>query len=176
MDAALLNPSKYLKAVELRGRDVTVTIKAVKIEELEREDNTKEKRGIIYFAEATKGWVLNVTTTSQGPTCEHCNEKRPAACLGTYEGGPVAYACDTCCGHACEDGWCVPLADVPRKVEKLLGDAMANAEAAAAFGPQSDALAEAVTLLLDANRLPALGEGRRARIRAFTERFPASHG
>ena len=55
------------------------------------------------------------------PTCEHCGE-RPAACLGRYadhneEDCPHedcaqhrgAYACNECCGHACEDGQCRPL-------------------------------------------------------------------
>jgi hypothetical protein len=61
MNAALLNPSKYLKAVEFLGRDHTLTITEVKREELIREDNSKEKKGIVFFAETTKGWVLNVT-------------------------------------------------------------------------------------------------------------------
>lgn len=31
--------------------------------------------------------------------------ERPATCYGTYE-GHTGYACDECCGHGCEDGWC----------------------------------------------------------------------
>lgn len=61
MDAGLLTPSKYIKAASLGGRDRTVTITGVKIEELEREDNTKEARGLISLAETPKRWVLNVT-------------------------------------------------------------------------------------------------------------------
>lgn len=61
MNAALLTPSKYIKAISLQGRDKTVTITAIKLEELEREDNTKETRGLISLAETTKRWVLNVT-------------------------------------------------------------------------------------------------------------------
>jgi hypothetical protein len=61
MDAALLTPSKYIKAVSFQGKDRTVTITGVKIEELEREDNTKEMRGLISMAETQKRWVLNVT-------------------------------------------------------------------------------------------------------------------
>lgn len=30
----------------------------------------------------------------------------PAACVGAYDGDERAYACDSCCGHACEDGHC----------------------------------------------------------------------
>lgn len=61
MDAALLTPSKYIKAVGFKGRDVTVTITGVKIEELEKEDKTKEQKGLISLAETAKKWVLNVT-------------------------------------------------------------------------------------------------------------------
>ncbi len=40
-----------------------------------------------------------------GP-CAHCGE--PATCFGVYEdpSGPVERACDACCGHGNEDGWC----------------------------------------------------------------------
>lgn len=40
--------------------------------------------------------------------CEHCGA--PATCFGSYEMGPEGYACDTCCGHGCEDGYCRQLA------------------------------------------------------------------
>lgn len=47
-------------------------------------------------------------------TCDHCG-KEPAACFGHYEGGEgdPCVACDTCCGHGNEDGWCVRLEDLP---------------------------------------------------------------
>jgi hypothetical protein len=61
MDAALLTPSKYIKAIAFQGRDRTITITGVKLEELVREDNTKETKGLISVAETSKRWVLNVT-------------------------------------------------------------------------------------------------------------------
>ena len=47
----------------------------------------------------------------QGPAvCYVCNA--PATCYGRYEGhGPVQFGCDDHCGHGCEDGWCVQLAE-----------------------------------------------------------------
>jgi hypothetical protein len=40
--------------------------------------------------------------------CYACGE--PATCHGRYEGhGSVQFACDECCGHGCEDGWCEPV-------------------------------------------------------------------
>lgn len=45
--------------------------------------------------------------------CLICGD--PATCIGRYEGhGPVSTACDTCCGHGNEDGWCVPVERVSR--------------------------------------------------------------
>lgn len=55
------------------------------------------------------------------PECEHCG--KPASCLGAYEGGPEAWACDECCGHGAEDGHCVRVRGLPRVVEDLRGKA-----------------------------------------------------
>lgn len=47
--------------------------------------------------------------------CYHC-VSRPATCIGTYEGAEIpAPACDECCGHACEDGWCIPTASLAER-------------------------------------------------------------
>lgn len=42
-----------------------------------------------------------------GP-CGYCG--KPATCYGVYENPcrPVTRACDDCCGHGREDGWCSP--------------------------------------------------------------------
>lgn len=61
MNAALLTPSKFIKAAEFSGRDVTLTIKSIVIEELEKDNKTKERKGIVYFEKTPKGWVLNAT-------------------------------------------------------------------------------------------------------------------
>jgi hypothetical protein len=61
MNAALLTPSKYIKAAEFLGVDVTYTIAGVKLEELVREDNSKETKGVLSLRETDKGWVINVT-------------------------------------------------------------------------------------------------------------------
>ena len=43
--------------------------------------------------------------------CAHCGA-RVAACYGSYDGGPPCFACDSCCGHGCEDGRCVSLREL----------------------------------------------------------------
>ena len=41
-------------------------------------------------------------------TCSGCGE--PATCVGAYESEEdLGFACDTCCGHGNENGWCVDL-------------------------------------------------------------------
>ena len=42
------------------------------------------------------------------PRCATCG--KPASCLGRYEAMDTEeYACDECCGHGCEDGYCASL-------------------------------------------------------------------
>lgn len=54
-------------------------------------------------------WILttkrpgNVRDMWPKPICGYCNSE--ATCHGTYE-SKTTFACDTCCGHGCEDGHC----------------------------------------------------------------------
>ncbi len=49
-------PSKYLKAADLNGSAVSVTIREVRMEEVGR---TKEQKPVVYFMNKDKGVVLN---------------------------------------------------------------------------------------------------------------------
>lgn len=51
--------------------------------------------------------ILPAAAEREVPACRFCGFE--ATCHGTYE-GETGYACDTCCGHGCEDGWCERLA------------------------------------------------------------------
>ncbi|TIT29491.1 MAG: hypothetical protein E5W86_02300 [Mesorhizobium sp.] len=53
-------PSKYLSASDLKGKKVTVTIKAVHLEDFE-ENGRKVQKPILYFHGADKGLVCNKT-------------------------------------------------------------------------------------------------------------------
>lgn len=56
------------------------------------------------------------------PTCQHCNHA-PASCFGVYEKStPVEWACDLCCGHGNEDGWCRPLKEACTTMTEIQGD------------------------------------------------------
>lgn len=72
--------------------------------------------------------------------CSHCQQ--PAACFGRYEGARHGFACDGCCGHGNEDGWCVQLSDLGARWDAV----EARAEAAEA------ALATAEAKLADLER------------------------
>ena len=57
------------------------------------------------------------------PRCAVCGNR--ATCRGVYE-PPMdrapAFACDTCCGHGNEDGWCEPVHDCENSYGAPLGD------------------------------------------------------
>src|SRR5688572_11053384 len=56
-----LYPSKYVKASDLNGKTVTLTIKELRPEEMTNHANEKERKPVLYFERATKGLVLNRT-------------------------------------------------------------------------------------------------------------------
>lgn len=60
LDFDQLFPARFLKAGELRGRDVTLTITSVEIETLEG-DGGKKVKGILSFKGTPKQLVLNKT-------------------------------------------------------------------------------------------------------------------
>lgn len=69
MEAALLIPSRFIKGETFGEREITLTIADVSLEELEKDDGSKELKGVVYFAEKSKRpphqplqWLLNVTT------------------------------------------------------------------------------------------------------------------
>jgi hypothetical protein len=53
-------PSKYVKAADLEGRTVTLTIKDLRIEKMGH-GSEEERKPVLYFEKATKGLVLNAT-------------------------------------------------------------------------------------------------------------------
>lgn len=57
----LLFPSEYLRKEDLCGKDVTVTIKSVKVETVVGERGKKEDRPIARIEESDKKWILNPT-------------------------------------------------------------------------------------------------------------------
>lgn len=60
-------PSKYLKAddVEEFGGEVNVTIKTVRLEEMQDNEGAKEDKPVLYFNQHAKGMVLNKTNADR---------------------------------------------------------------------------------------------------------------
>lgn len=56
-----LFPGRFVKADLLNGREVTVTVASVNVDDLPTEKGTVEKRGIVRFRETERALVLNRT-------------------------------------------------------------------------------------------------------------------
>lgn len=58
----LMFPTEYLAAPEFKGKDVTLTVKSISVEDLPLAGTSdKERRPVVRFAETPKKWVLNKT-------------------------------------------------------------------------------------------------------------------
>jgi len=54
MHAELLHPNEFLKAADLRGQDVTLTILHVELEQLTMTGGQKETKPVVHFTEMQK--------------------------------------------------------------------------------------------------------------------------
>jgi hypothetical protein len=64
MDWHLLFKGDYVSAVELGDKTPTLTIADVRIVKLEGEDGRIKDKGVVYFRETERGWVLNRTNAT----------------------------------------------------------------------------------------------------------------
>lgn len=86
-------------ADQLDAAQATLRARAIELNDL-----AEERRNLTLEVERLREII---------PTCDHCGE-RVGACFGRYEDvGDPHVACDMCCGHGNEDGWCVQLIDLP---------------------------------------------------------------
>lgn len=78
------------------------------------------KRAHYYCLECRDAGELTVQALTTRPDTREilcaCCQKKPATCFGVYEDveQPITVACDDCCGHGNEDGWCRPIAEITR--------------------------------------------------------------
>jgi hypothetical protein len=85
--------------------------------------------------------------------CHVCG--KPACCIGNYEGADhYEPACDSCCGHGNEDGWCRPIAEAIAEMSQWILEANTREpdESAAFQITQLKARAEAAEAALAALR------------------------
>jgi hypothetical protein len=69
--------------------------------------------------------LLNDTVPVRSDTveCETPSCSNPATCRGIYEGeGPERAACDECCGHGNEDGYCNPLGARSDELDRIMSE------------------------------------------------------
>lgn len=81
-------------------RELAETVRA------QLESVTKERDKLIECLGQSQHTAHTYVMNPQLAVCANCG--KPATCIGRYEGPeqPVAFACDECCGHGNEDGWC----------------------------------------------------------------------
>ena len=60
----LLHPNDYIAAIELKGRDVTLTIAKVERKELKMAGGEKDMCAVVHFRETPKMLILNKTNAS----------------------------------------------------------------------------------------------------------------
>lgn len=87
-----LYPGRFLKAVEFKGRQYTLTMTAVDVEELESDKGTKVK-GVVSLKETEKQWALNRTNgiclrEMFGKKVQEWKGKRVTLFPGTHNGEP----------------------------------------------------------------------------------------
>lgn len=61
LDGELMFPSNFIGAADLKGRDVTLTIEKVQVDELMLVGGKKQKKPVVYFEKTPKMLVLNKT-------------------------------------------------------------------------------------------------------------------
>lgn len=61
LDYDALFPGRFIKAGDFKGRDVTLEVANVRIEELPQDGGGNKVKGIVAFKGAKKEWVLNRT-------------------------------------------------------------------------------------------------------------------
>jgi hypothetical protein len=54
-------PSKYVSSADLKGRRVTVTIREISFELMKDRNGIEQRKPVLHFKEAKKGWIVNKT-------------------------------------------------------------------------------------------------------------------
>ena len=61
MDYEAMFPGRFLKAADLAGREVTLTVERIEMSDLEEDDGEKKQRGIMRFVGKKKGLLMGRT-------------------------------------------------------------------------------------------------------------------
>lgn len=60
----LIFPSEYLAAIEFKGKDVALTIKEIKVQELKMAGGKVDVKPVVFFEETEKKLILNKTNAA----------------------------------------------------------------------------------------------------------------
>jgi len=94
----LLFPSEYIGAHDLRGKDVTLTISGIRVEELKMEGGKSSTKPVVTFEVAKKRLVLNKTNAKtiaslHGPDTSLWKGKQITLYPTTTKMGPKTVDC-----------------------------------------------------------------------------------
>ena len=139
----LMFPSDYVAAIEFQGRDVTLTIAKIEMENLRRQGGGVDRKPIIMFGETKKKLVLNKTNASSIASMHGCKAE-------DWIGKKVTlYPTKTQCGRDTVD--CIRVRENVREQtgpipEAVLQDPEPHDEPDPVFGPRdiSEVVTEAV--------------------------------
>jgi len=59
-----LFPGRFIKAGEMHGKPVTLTLKSIYLDDLEKEDGTTKAQAVATFVEIKREWAVNRTNAS----------------------------------------------------------------------------------------------------------------
>lgn len=107
-----LYPGRFIKAGELKGKRVTLTIASVDLDELVG-DNGKKVKGVISFRETPKQLALNRTNGV-------CLKEMFGRSIPAWEGKKIVIFPDTWNGEPCIRIWGSPDIDADKQIEVAL--------------------------------------------------------
>lgn len=152
---ALVYPSKYIKAADLMGRDVTVTILEVRAEMIEMEGGRKDKKAVLYIADA-KGKPIQKTWVAGKTVLKQIGAALNEPIVGAWKGKRVTMYPTTCKSKGGETVECVRVrVRTSTKANEMPEDMLAPSgeheqPAPAADSPAPPAIGEAAKSILDA--------------------------
>lgn len=103
---ALVYPSKYIKAADLGGQDVTVTILRVRRETIEMEGGKKDQKAVFYLADS-RGRPLEKTWVAGKTVLKQVGAALGTPTIGEWKGQRVTMYPTTCKGKGGETLECI---------------------------------------------------------------------
>ncbi len=153
---ALVYPSKYIKAADLMGQNVTVTILRVRKETIEMEGGKKDDKAVLYIADA-RGKALQKTWVAGKTVLKQIAATLGDPAIGAWKGKQVTIYPTTCKSKGGETVECIRVR--PRLMQgahDMPADMTAGEEEAPAGPPREPEQTPALRIMRAATIAPDL--------------------